>query len=84
MQLDEVLRIRIYISLDTLSVHHLVDVVRCDARLELSRGCIEDFPSQSAHLAHRLLLLFVQTSDSIPRSVFVFGVAPDGLSIVWL
>lgn len=59
MESDGILSMTTHISFDTLSVHHLVDVVRCYSRLEFSCGCIEDFPSQPADLPHALLLLFV-------------------------
>ena len=81
---DGILRITTYFSLDTLSVHHLVDVVRCDSWFEFSCGCIEHFPSHSAHFSHALLLLFVQTSYSISCAEFVVGVAALSRSIIWM
>ena len=84
MQPDGLLRIKTYVSLDTLSVHHLVDVVRCDARPEFPCSRIENFPSHAANFPHTCLLLFIQTSDRIPRSEFVVGVAILRLCIIWM
>ena len=75
---------RTYVSFDTLSVDHLVNVVRCDARLDFSRRDIKDFPSQAANLPHTCLLLFVQTNDTMPCSKCVVGVASLSLRIIWM
>ena len=75
---------RTYVSLDAFSMHHLVNVVRCDSRFEFSRGCIEDFSSQPTDFSHTLLLLLVQTNNGISRSVCVFRVATFSFRIVWM
>lgn len=77
-----ILLIRTYVSLDTLSVNYLVNVVRCDSRLEFPSCRIKNFPSHPADFPHTRLLLFIQTSDSIPRSELVVGIATLSLSII--
>ena len=87
-QISNVIRLgsvrRTYVSFDTLSVDHLVNVVCCDTGLDFSRCDIQDFPSQAADLPHTCLLLFVQTSDAVPCRECVVGVASLSLRVVWM
>ena len=75
---------RAYVSFDTLSVDHLVNVVRCDTSLDFSRRDIQNLSSQAANLSHTCLLLFVQTSNTMPCSECVVGVASLSLRVVWM
>ena len=87
-QISNVIRLgftrRTYVSFDTLSVDHLVNVVRCDTRLDFSRRDIQDFSSQAANLPHACLLLLVQTGDTMPLGKCVVGVASLTLRVVWM
>lgn len=55
-----------HISFHTGSVAHFVKVVCGDARLELRSGDIQNLPSQSTNLAHRVLCPGVQNIDLVP------------------
>lgn len=47
-------------------MHDLIDVVGRDARLDFSRGDVEDFPSEATDLSHALLLFFVEHLQPVP------------------
>lgn len=44
-------------------MYDFVDVISCDARLDFSRGDIEDFSRVAADFAHGVLFLLVQDRD---------------------
>ena len=48
-----------YVSFNTGIVHHFVNMIGNDSRLDLARSYVQDFSRHAAHLAHGILLLLI-------------------------